>query len=95
MRRSWPDAGGGGFRIGDTGAVELPRAPEELLRALVPWRKGPWRFGEVEVDAEWRSDLKWNRVAGAVDGSNAGRVADVGGGNGYYAFRALAAGVLV
>jgi len=61
------------------------------LRGLMPWRKGPFRFGPVLVDTEWRSDLKWERIqpALALDGH---RVLDVGSGSGYHLWRMLEAG---
>ncbi len=68
-----------------------PAAAKAVLLELVPWRKGPFNVGGVHIDTEWRSDLKWARVADAVDLS--GRtVLDVGSGNGYYAFRMRDAG---
>jgi len=63
----------------------------EALQALHPWRKGPFDLFGVRVDAEWRSDLKWRRVAPAVDLAGA-HVLDVGCGNGYYGWRMLQAG---
>jgi len=53
----------------------------EALQALHPWRKGPFDLFGVRVDAEWRSDLKWRRVAPAVDLAGA-HVLDVGCGTG-------------
>jgi tRNA (mo5U34)-methyltransferase len=58
-----------------------------LLLQLAPWRKGPFDVGGVHIDAEWRSDLKWQRVAGAIESLAGRRVLDVGCGNGYYALR--------
>lgn len=63
----------------------------EALQALHPWRKGPFDLFGVRVDAEWRSDLKWRRVAPAVDLAGAA-VLDVGCGNGYFGWRMLQAG---
>ncbi|MEL6302571.1 MAG: tRNA 5-methoxyuridine(34)/uridine 5-oxyacetic acid(34) synthase CmoB [Pseudomonadota bacterium] len=64
----------------------------EHLMALRPWRKGPWQFGEVAIDTEWRSDLKWDRmIAADIDFADR-RVLDIGGGNGYFALRCAAAG---
>ena len=63
----------------------------EALQALHPWRKGPFDLFGVRIDAEWRSDLKWRRVAPAVDLAGA-RVLDVGCGNGYFGWRMLQAG---
>ncbi len=64
---------------------------EGLLR-LAPWRKGPFRVYDIEIDAEWRSDLKWDRVEAAISPLAGRLVLDVGCGNGYYAFRLLGAG---
>ena len=58
-----------------------------LLLELSPWRKGPFDVGGVHIDAEWRSDLKWQRVAAAIEPLADRRVLDVGCGNGYYALR--------
>ena len=63
-----------------------------LLLQLAPWRKGPFDVGGVHIDAEWRSDLKWRRVAGAIESLAGRRVLDVGCGNGYYALRMADAG---
>ncbi|MCB1747145.1 MAG: tRNA 5-methoxyuridine(34)/uridine 5-oxyacetic acid(34) synthase CmoB [Gammaproteobacteria bacterium] len=62
------------------------------LEALTPWRKGPFSIFGIEVDAEWRSDLKWNRVAPHLPELTGRRVLDVGCGNGYYAWRLWGAG---
>jgi len=64
----------------------------DLLMQLAPWRKGPFNVGGVHIDAEWRSDLKWQRVAGAIESLEGRRVLDVGCGNGYYALRMADAG---
>lgn len=61
------------------------------LLALKPWRKGPFNLHGVYVDTEWRSNLKWSRLAPYID-LNGKRVLDIGCGNGYYALRMLGAG---
>jgi tRNA (mo5U34)-methyltransferase len=92
----------------ETGAAELtgpvvaagPRAfppaerarIRELLMQLAPWRKGPFRVGDILIDAEWRSDLKWARLEDAISPLADRRVLDVGCGNGYYALRMRGAG---
>ena len=63
-----------------------------LLMQLAPWRKGPFDIGSVHIDAEWRSDLKWQRLEGAIAPLAGRRVLDVGCGNGYYALRMAGAG---
>lgn len=57
------------------------------LMALTPWRKGPFEIFGIRVDAEWRSDLKWRRVADTITPLAGRAVLDVGSGNGYYALR--------
>ncbi|MEA3638639.1 MAG: tRNA 5-methoxyuridine(34)/uridine 5-oxyacetic acid(34) synthase CmoB [Lamprobacter sp.] len=64
----------------------------ELLERLHPWRKGPFCLHGIRIDAEWRSDWKWARLAEAIAPLHGRRVLDVGCGNGYYGFRALGAG---
>ena len=64
----------------------------DLLLQLAPWRKGPFDVGGVHIDAEWRSDMKWQRFAGAIEPLAGRRVLDVGCGNGYYALRMADAG---
>lgn len=64
---------------------------ENLLR-LRPWRKGPFRIGKVVVDAEWRSNIKWDRLEPMISPLTDRRVLDVGCGNGYYALRMHLAG---
>ena len=66
-------------------------AVRQALLGLRPWRKGPFQLLGVSVDAEWRSDAKWARVAPHV-ALGGQRVLDVGCGNGYYGWRMLAAG---
>ena len=64
----------------------------ELLLQLAPWRKGPFRLFGIHIDAEWRSDLKWERLRNAIKSLRDRKVLDVGCGNGYYAYRMKGAG---
>ena len=59
----------------------------ELLLQLSPWRKGPFDLFGIRIDAEWQSQLKWNRVRNKIAPLAGRRVLDVGCGNGYYALR--------
>ena len=51
-----------------TAESETPLSPgqikriDTLLRNLMPWRKGPFSLYGVDIDTEWRSDWKWDRV---------------------------------
>lgn len=64
----------------------------DALMALHPWRKGPFRIGQLTIDTEWRSDWKWQRVAPHIDSLDGRLVLDVGCGNGYHCWRMAEAG---
>ncbi len=74
-------------------ADELSSADEKLIyetmRSFIPWRKGPFSIFGTEVDAEWRSERKWNRLLPALPDLSGKIVADIGCNNGYYMFRML------
>lgn len=74
------------------GETEDPRALKKQLEALKPWRKGPYRFFDVAVDAEWRSDLKWDRIKEHVEPLKETVCLDIGCGNGYHCWRMRGAG---
>jgi tRNA (mo5U34)-methyltransferase len=81
-------------RIGDRGDLDpaQSQALENSLRALHPWRKGPFEFFGTHIDTEWRSDWKWRRLDAVTVDLDGARVLDVGAGNGYYGWRMLGAG---
>lgn len=62
---------------------------EEIVQLLIPWRKGPFRLFGLDIESEWRSNLKWDRLAPFLGDVEGKRVADVGCNNGYYMFRML------
>ncbi|MCW9014170.1 MAG: tRNA 5-methoxyuridine(34)/uridine 5-oxyacetic acid(34) synthase CmoB [Gammaproteobacteria bacterium] len=65
---------------------------KDTLKQLMPWRKGPYEIHGVNIDTEWRSDWKWQRLEQHIQ-PLAGRVVlDVGCGNGYHGWRMLGAG---
>lgn len=66
-------------------------AIESALMQLKPWRKGPWQYHHTRIDTEWRSDLKWQRIAEQLDLQDK-TVLDVGCGSGYHLFRMHEAG---
>jgi len=65
---------------------------EQALRALIPWRKGPFEVFGIHIDTEWRSDWKWQRVLPHLCPLNGRTVLDVGCGNGYHCLRMHGAG---
>ncbi len=63
-----------------------------LLRNLMPWRKGPYSLYGTDIDTEWRSDWKWQRVLPHISPLAGRTVLDVGCGSGYHMWRMLGAG---
>lgn len=72
--------------------AQQTEAIRAALLALAPWRKGPFEVAGITIDSEWRSDLKWARLADAIAPLAGRNVVDVGCGNGYYALQMRAAG---
>lgn len=64
----------------------------EYLMRLHPWRKGPYQIMGIDIDAEWRSDWKWERLIPHITALHNRVVLDVGCGNGYHCWRMLGAG---
>lgn len=64
----------------------------EQLKGLQPWRKGPFNLFGVEIDTEWRSDWKWDRLAPHIEPLKGRRVLDIGCGSGYHCWRMRGAG---
>lgn len=81
------------IRIGAAADLDplVRRDLRELLMGFSPWRKGPFDLFGIEVDSEWRSDLKWNRIKNEMASLRGRRILDVGSSCGYYLFRMAAA----
>ena len=71
---------------------EVRQSLEDKLKTLSPWRKGPFKVFGIYIDSEWRSDLKWTRLAPHIKDLNDKLVLDIGCNNGYYALRMQAMG---
>jgi tRNA (mo5U34)-methyltransferase len=79
--------------FGPTPLPEATRAQlEQALRALHPWRKGPFCLFDLDIDTEWRSDLKWRRLQDHISPLHRRKVLDVGCGSGYHCWRMAGAG---
>lgn len=59
----------------------------QIAKQLGNWKKGPFNLCGLPIDAEWRSDLKWDRLKHQLPNLQGQRVLDVGCNNGYSLFR--------
>lgn len=65
---------------------------KNLLQKFHPWRKGPFTIYGIEIDTEWRSDWKWDRLLPFISPLKHRYVLDVGCGSGYHMWRMLGEG---
>ncbi|MCI5968318.1 tRNA 5-methoxyuridine(34)/uridine 5-oxyacetic acid(34) synthase CmoB [Helicobacter sp.] len=77
-------------------AIEIPHISTEsfelvceVARALIPWRKGPFKINGLEILSEWNSAIKYNLLEPHLDLKDK-MIGDIGCNNGYYMFRMLA-----
>jgi tRNA (mo5U34)-methyltransferase len=86
----------GKIEIEDIVSIELEKSYQkrnynnilEIAKSLKPWRKGPFRVGELFIDSEWKSFIKFNLLKPHLD-IEGKVVGDIGCNNGYYLFRML------
>lgn len=60
----------------------------QTAKKLIPWRKGPFKIFDLEIDSEWQSNIKYNLIRPYFNLKDK-IVADIGCNNGYYIFRML------
>ena len=91
LRARYCDFTGDVVRIGgaDEFSADEQQRLREVLRSLMPWRKGPFSLFGIDIDAEWRSERKWNRILPELPDLKGKMVADIGCNNGDYMFRML------
>jgi tRNA (mo5U34)-methyltransferase len=89
LRASVCDFSGDVVRIGTEADVtpDEQRLVHRTLRGFMPWRKGPFSVFGIDIDAEWCSERKWNRIVPELPDLAGKTVADIGCNNGYYMFR--------
>ena len=68
--------------------VEIDDEVVEVAKSLKPWRKGPFQIGNLFIDSEWRSQIKYSIIQPHLNIENQ-IVGDIGCNNGYYMFRML------
>jgi tRNA (mo5U34)-methyltransferase len=65
---------------------------KQILQQFQPWRKGPYELFGIDIDTEWHSDWKWQRLIEHISSLKNRMVLDVGCGNGYHMWRMLGEG---
>lgn len=92
VRPSSTDVEQARIRIGtaDDLAPNQMASLDAALCELKPWRKGPFEIFGIQIDSEWDSSIKWNRLAGHLGSLAEKRVLDIGSSCGYYMFRLAA-----
>ncbi len=63
---------------------------KKVSELLIPWRKGPFKLFGLDLDSEWRSNLKWDRIKSYLPDLEGKNILDIGSNNGYYMFRLAA-----
>jgi tRNA (mo5U34)-methyltransferase len=59
----------------------------QTLKTFCPWKKGPFELFGTLIDAEWRSDWKWQRILPHIQSLTDKKIADIGCHNGYFMLR--------
>jgi len=81
---------GGDFKVelGDVVKIsgDITQNVEDVAKTMMPWRKGPFEVFDTYIDAEWKSNIKYNLLRRHFNLKDK-RVADIGCNNGYYLFR--------
>ncbi len=86
------DCSGDTVTIGQHGEINQneQEAIRDSLKCFMPWRKGPFSVFGIDIDAEWRSEKKWQRIVPELPDLKGKIIADIGCNNGYYMFRMAA-----
>ncbi|MDD9304312.1 MAG: tRNA 5-methoxyuridine(34)/uridine 5-oxyacetic acid(34) synthase CmoB [Desulfobacter sp.] len=89
---SWIDLDGRAVRAGGRNEISSLKKQRlfQGLKALCPWRKGPFDLFGVPIYTEWQSWMKWERFASHLPNIEGNKVLDIGSSNGYYMFKMAA-----
>ena len=85
------ECSGDAVKIGDASEVSETdqQTIESHLRSFMPWRKGPFSVFGIDIDSEWQSQRKWQRLLPRLPDLQDKVIADIGCSNGYYMFRMI------
>ena len=70
-------------------SVEQQAFIRKQFEQFIPWRKGPFKIFDIDIETEWRSNWKWDRLKDKIKPLEDKMVLDIGCGNGYYGWRML------
>lgn len=89
LRSNEFDFSGSAIKVGRADELSSQQRQQfyQTLKAFCPWKKGPFELFGIPVDAEWRSDWKWERILPHIQPLKDRKVADIGCHNGYFLFR--------
>lgn len=89
LRSNWFDFSEAVVKVGRAAQLtpEQQQRWHQALLAFCPWKKGPFELFGIPIDAEWRSDWKWQRILPQIESLQNRRVADIGCHNGYFMLR--------
>ena len=76
------------IKLGDTIKITGNTVDDitSTAKLMMPWRKGPFELFDCFIDAEWKSNIKYNLLRKHFNLKDK-KVADIGCNNGYYMFR--------
>lgn len=69
--------------------IALQKINEEILKSLIPWRKGPLKINQFDIKTEWNCNLKWERLEKLTSKMEHKTILDIGAGSGYFSLRCL------
>ena len=76
----------------DLASTDIEQTLYQQLLQLHPWRKGPYDVFGIQIETEWHSDWKWQRILPHLSSLKNRAILDVGCGNGYHMWRMLGEG---
>jgi len=86
------DLKGRAIKIGDKSDISKNdfNLLNNQLEHLCPWRKGPFNVFGINIDSEWQSWIKWERLENHISNPENRKILDIGSSNGYYMFKMAA-----
>ncbi len=70
-------------------SLEQHSALEQAVSSMISWRQGPYKLFDYDLNSEWLSNIKWERLKAILPDLTGKTVADVGCSNGYFMFKLL------